>query len=166
LIRATGPGTGARRAWLARSPGLAAARRLVLFALAGVACASSAAPQDRRYVVIVNVENPVDALSRAEVAKLFLDRTSHWKHGAASPVDQSLISAIRAAFSQDVLGYSLPAVKSYWDKRLMSSREVPPPVKSTDAEVIAHVARNKGGIGYVSAATPLEGGVKVLKLQD
>ena len=123
--------------------------------------------EDRRYLVIVNAENPVDSMSRPDVAKLFLDRTARWREGGvAAPVDLSLTSAVRAAFSRDVLGFSLPAVKNYWDKRMMANHEMPPPVRSNDAEIVAHVSRNRGGIGYVSGTATLEPGVKVLKLLE
>jgi ABC-type phosphate transport system substrate-binding protein len=123
--------------------------------------------EERRYQVIVNAQNPVESMSRTDVAKLFLDRSARWPEGGtAAPVDLSLTSAVRAAFSRDVLGFTLPAVKNYWDKRMMANHEMPPPVRSNDAEIIAYVAKNKAGIGYVSGAAPLEPAVKVLKLLD
>jgi len=42
---------------------------------------------------------------------------------------------------------------------------VPPPRKSSDAEVIQYVARNPGGIGYVAAGSSLPGNVKKLQIQ-
>jgi hypothetical protein len=154
---------------LSRFPGASSRTNAPVLLLVGVflACPVSVRAEDRRYLVIVNAENPVESMSRQEVAKLFLDRSARWRQGeVAAPVDRSLTSVIRAAFSQEVLGFSLPAVKNYWDKRMMAVHEIPPPVRSSDSEIVAHVARNKGGIGYVSGTATLEPGVKVLKLLD
>lgn len=158
---------GMRRRSCRRDHGLVKGGARALLFL-GVLCAAPfLEAQPRPYVVVVNAENPVSAMPRAQVATLFLDRTSRWKGGfAAAPVDQSLTSPIREAFSKDVLGLTLPEVKNYWSKRMISAREFPPPVKSSDEEVIVDVAKNKGGIGYVSAAAPLQPGVKVLRVLE
>jgi hypothetical protein len=49
------------------------------------------------------------------------------------------------------------AVRSYWQQRIFSGRDVPPPELDSDEAVVAFVARSPGGIGYVSAATKLSG---------
>jgi len=46
------------------------------------------------------------------------------------------------------------------------SKLCPPPVKATDAEVIAFVAKNAGAVGYVAAGTALPPDVRALTLVD
>ena len=42
-------------------------------------------------------------------------------------------------------------------RRWSSGRDTPPPVKTTDAAVLALVRATLGAVGYVSESTPLEG---------
>ena len=72
---------------------------------------------------------------------------------------------MRQSFSQAVLGKAPAAVRSYFQQLLFSGRGVPPVEKGSDADVLAFVRANPGGVGYVSAATPTGDGVKVLKLE-
>ena len=57
-------------------------------------------------------------------------------------------------------------MQSYWQNRIRTDREIPPPVKSSDDEVIAHAEKNKGAVGYVSAAASLPASVKVLAIVE
>jgi len=123
--------------------------------------------QEPAYKVIVNAENPVSVMKREQAATLFLNRSAAWSHGpGGQPIDQSMTSKVREAFSREVLGQSLLAVQNYWRKRLLELREMPPKVKETDGDVIAHVAKHPGGIGYVSAAAELPASVKVVRIAD
>jgi ABC-type phosphate transport system substrate-binding protein len=130
--------------------------------VAGVASAQEAA-----YKVIVNAANPVALMKRDQIATLFLNRKTAWAHGpTGDAVDQSMTSKVREAFSIEVLGQPLLGIQNYWRKRLIEFREAPPLVKGSDEEVIAYVAKTPGGVGYVSAATTLPAGVKVVKVAD
>lgn len=141
---------------------------LVLALLApGLAPSPEAAPPG--YKVVVASANPVAALERGEVAKIFLKSLTRWKDGREiAPVDQSGRSAVRTEFTRDVLekaGMSrISAVESYWQQQIYSGRGVPPPVKGSDAEVVAFVAANPGGIGYVGADADTSG-VKVVEVR-
>jgi ABC-type phosphate transport system substrate-binding protein len=138
-----------------------------LAALLLTLAAGPALAQEAAYKVIVNAENPVTAMKREQIATLFLNRKAAWAHGAmGEPVDQSMTAKLREAFSLEVLGQPLLAVQNYWRRRLIEQREAPPMVKASDDEVIAHVAKNAGGIGYVAAAATLPAGVKAVKILD
>jgi ABC-type phosphate transport system substrate-binding protein len=143
-------------------PGLA----LALAALALVPAPEAAAPG---YKVVVASTNPVTAIDRGELAKVFLRNVTRWKDGREmAPVDQSGRSEVRTEFTRDVLekaGMSrISAVESYWQQQIYSGRGVPPPVKASDAEVVAFVVANPGAIGYVSAAADTTG-VKVVDVR-
>jgi ABC-type phosphate transport system substrate-binding protein len=133
----------------------------------GLAPAPEAAPPG--YKVVVASANPLTTVDRGELAKIFLKNVTRWKDGREiAPVDQSGRSAVRTEFTRDVLekaGMSrISAVESYWQQQIYSGRGVPPPVKASDAEVVAFVAANPGGIGYVGAAADTAG-VKVLEVR-
>lgn len=141
-------------------------RAWALAVLCSLGPAASVGAEERSYKVIVNAGNPISDMRKDQVAQLFLNRNARWTQvGQAAPVDQSMSSPVREAFSTEVLGQTLQAVQAYWQKKILAEREMPPPVKSSDDEVVAHVAKNKGGIGYVAAAATLPASVKVLRVE-
>lgn len=142
-------------------------RRRLLLALVPCLIGLSAAAQETEYRLIVNAANPVAQMKREQVRALFMTRGAKWAHGpAGSAVDQSMTSQVRKAFSQEVLGQPPEGVQNYWRKRMVDTREFPPAVKASDAEVIASVGKDPGGIGYVSAAAELPASVRAVKIVD
>jgi ABC-type phosphate transport system substrate-binding protein len=118
------------------------------------------------YRVIVNPSVRENKISRAALSSIFLKWALKWGDStAAFPVDQSLRSGIRAAFTRDVLRQEVDAVSVYWQQQ-MASGVVPPKVKSSNEEVISFVASTGGAIGYVSADATLPPSVKVLTIVD
>lgn len=123
--------------------------------------------QEAEYVVIVNAQNPVAQMKREQASALFMTRGAKWAHGpAGAAVDQSMTSKVRQAFSREVLGQPAEGVQNYWRKRMLETREFPPPVKASDAEVIAAVAKDAGAIGYVAGTAELPATVKAVKIAD
>lgn len=120
--------------------------------------------QDEAYRVIVHPSVSVDRLSRSELSDLFLKKNERWPDGdRVFPVDQVETAAVREGFTRDVHGRSVSAIKSYWQQRIFSGRGVPPPEKASDRDVVEFVRATPGAVGYVSAATPLQG-VVILRL--
>ena len=115
--------------------------------------------------VVVNEANPVSSLSLQEVSDLFLKKTSRWAQlGLVIPVDQTEGTAVRETLNQVIHHKSLSAVRAYWQQRIFSGRDVPPPEKDGDAEVLAFVRKNPGAIGYISR-TASAAGVKVVEVR-
>jgi len=143
-----------------------ARRRAPNFLVAAVALAlgASSARAQGSYRVIVNPSNPVSTLSKQEASALFLKKKPKWQSGAAvMPVDLSEDAAAREAFSREVLGKPTNAVKAFWQQMIFSGRNVPPPERRTDDEIIAYVRSTPGAIGYVSASAQ-PSGVKVVTI--
>ena len=117
------------------------------------------------FAVIVNVSNPISTLSKDEVAKLFLKKTISWSSGqSASPVELPVTAKVRESFAREVLNKSVAQVRSYWQQQIFSGRDVPPPEKPTEDEVLAYVRANPNAIGYVSRTANMGRGVKVVVL--
>jgi ABC-type phosphate transport system substrate-binding protein len=149
----------------ARAAASALARAALLASL--VLAPGALRAQGEAYRVIVNSGNRIEALPRAEVARLFLKKTVAWPGGEpVIPVDRAEDADVRRSFSKGVLGKDVPAVKGYWQQLIFTGRAVPPVEKATDAEVVAFVAANAAAIGYVSASAPLGAGVKVLRVSN
>ncbi len=141
-------------------------RRVVLAALSMLASVGAVA-QEAEYKVIVNAANPVAQMKREQVSPLFMTRSTKWAHGPAGVAfDQSMTSKVRQAFSVEVLGQPAEGVQNHWRRKMLEGREFPPAVKANDAEVIAAVAKEAGGIGYVAAVAELPASVKALKVVD
>ncbi|AMW06508.1 hypothetical protein GEMMAAP_02945 [Gemmatimonas phototrophica] len=125
--------------------------------------AAPAAAQD--FKVIVNSANSTTDLPADVTAKLFLKQTTKFPNGtAAQPVDQAKTSPVRATFSKTVLGRAVSAVESYWQQQIFSGKDVPPPAKASDDDVVAYVKATPGAIGYVSAGASTAG-VKVVDVK-
>ena len=137
----------------ARAPALAPAVAAALLA------AAPAAAHAQGYVIVVNAAGPA-SLSKADVSNAFLK-----KGGSYVAVDQSKGAAVRDAFSKAVLGRPASAVATYWQQQIFAGKDVPPPEKGSDADVIAFVKGNPKAIGYVAAGTDLGAGVKAVTLQ-
>jgi hypothetical protein len=128
------------------------------FLFAVLATASPGQAQDA-YRVIVNVSNPIEALTRSEAARLFLTRTT-WDSGEpAQAVDLAPDSPVREEFCRDVLGMTVTAALQQWKR---NAGEAPPSV-ATDREVLAFVRLKRGAIGYVSGGANVQG-VKVISI--
>jgi ABC-type phosphate transport system substrate-binding protein len=118
-------------------------------------------------VVVVHAGNPTPALSRDQVARLFLRKVSRWPSGAPSlPVDLRADAPARAAFTKQVLAKSITSVKAYWQERIFSGRDVPPPEQPTEADAVAFVRANPGAVAYVSPAVELPAGVRALTVTE
>jgi ABC-type phosphate transport system substrate-binding protein len=139
--------------------------RLAVFG-AGVAVFAVATPAAaQEFRIIVNAANSTTELPADVAIKVFLKQSLKFPNGtAAQPVDQGKASPVRVAFTRAVLGRPVTAVESYWQQQIFSGRDVPPPAKSTDDEVVAFVKANAGGIGYVSGGAALAG-VKVVTVK-
>jgi ABC-type phosphate transport system substrate-binding protein len=99
-------------------------------------------------------------IPRAALSSIFLKQAPRWGDGSAVlPVDQSVRSPVRHSFSNDVLQQGLVEVQVYWQRK-MASGLTPPPVKTSDEEIVAFVASTPGAIGYVSSSTPLPDSVR------
>jgi len=127
---------------------------------------SPAAAGAQEFTVIVNAANPLASMPRDDVAKLFLKKTVAWQSGqAASPVELPAAAKAREAFARTVLNKSISQVKSYWQQQIFSGRDVPPPEKQSENDVVAFVRSNPGAIGYVSKGVDIGRGVKALSVE-
>jgi ABC-type phosphate transport system substrate-binding protein len=118
------------------------------------------------FTVIVNVRNKARSLDKKTVADAFLKKRTQWSDDVViQPVDQLKSSSVRRAFSSQVLGRSVDAVRTYWNRLVFSGRGVPPPELESDAAVVAFVAKHPGAIGYVIGGTTLGTDVRAVEVR-
>jgi ABC-type phosphate transport system substrate-binding protein len=143
---------------------LAAFVLVLLAALTALVATVSAEPRPA-YVVIVHPKSAVGALERRFVEDAFLKKATRWADGRPiRPVDQGAESPVRRRFSEEVLNRSVAAVKGYWQQKIFSGRDVPPPEVEGDKEAVRYVLKNEGAIGYVSAGTHV-GAARIVVLE-
>lgn len=139
------------------------------FAVVALALALAGSPgsaQAPGFRVIAHPDVPVERIDAGTLSEIFLKKTERWDDGSRIfPVDQVESAPVREAFSRRVHRRSVPAIKAYWQQRIFSGREVPPPEKTSDREVVEFVRATPGSIGYVSHGTPLQG-VETVEVVD
>ena len=144
-------------------------RRALLSILALAVLTAGALPvvsADASFRVIVHPQVKGSQIPRSALTSIFLKQAPRWGDGTAvRPVDQSVQSLVRRSFSGDVLQQGIVEVQVYWQRK-MSAGVVPPPVKTSDEEIVSFVASTPGAIGYVSTATPLPDSVKTIEITD
>ncbi len=110
------------------------------------------------YQVIVHPRNPEVSVDRKFLEDAFLKKITAWPNDdVIRPADLAPDSPVRRAFTRDVLNRSVEAVKGYWQQRIFSGRDVPPPEFQQDEEVVQFVLKHEGGVGYVSGTTKVNG---------
>lgn len=123
------------------------------------------ADEARPFRVIVHPSNSLKAAERAFVANAFLKKVTRWSEGEViRAVDLRADNPARRRFTEEVLKRSVGAVRSYWQQRIFSGRDVPPPELESDEGVVAFVAKYPAAVGYVSGTAKLVG-VRELVIQ-
>lgn len=138
--------------------------KVVGLVLAAGITASAEAPS-LPFKVIVSAKVAGRSVPRDVLAQIYLGKVSRWGNGSPIvAVDLSSTLAVRQAFSEQIVGMPVEAVKNYW-MRVGVAGPRPPLTKSSDDDVIAFVAAEQGGLGYVSPSTPLPATVREVSVQ-
>jgi ABC-type phosphate transport system substrate-binding protein len=139
---------------------------LLALALAALGGGIPVVAADQTFKVIVHPDVQGNQIPREVLSSIFLRDVLRWGDGnVIKPVDQSMRSSVREAFTHAVLAKRVESMAFLWAAKI-NKGVTPPPVKSSDADVIHYVASTEGAIGYVSASTPVPPGVKALKVVD
>lgn len=116
--------------------------------------------------VIVHPSVATARITRNAIASAYLNGSTRWGNGqAVVPVDQSVQSPVRAAFSTDVLTQPVAAVQAHWSRQILTGQGRPPVVRVTDEDVVGFVSKTPGAIGYVSPSTVIDSRVKELLVE-
>jgi len=136
---------------------------LCLFLMAAI----PAHPADALFKVVVNPSVAGRTIPRDALAKIYLGNLARWGNGdPITAVDLSTTSVVRHSFSEQVLGMTTDAVMHHWLRKITgSTRILPPKTKPTDEAVIAFVAGQSGGVGYVSTETSLPDTVREIVVE-
>ena len=119
-------------------------------AIVGLMLGLVAFPATAELVVVVAAANPLSELTAAQVADIYLGRTSYFPGGGeAVPIDQSEVTASRTDFYQKVTGKTAPQLKAYWSKLIFTGQGQPPREVPDAAAVKKVLATMPNSIGYI-----------------
>lgn len=103
--------------------------------------------------VVVNPENPVGQLTRAQVVDLYMGRETRFPNGrTVLPIDLPPDSPIRATYYQRLVDKTVPQVNAYWARLLFTGRATPPRVLPDPESILQTISENKDAIGYLDAS--------------
>ena len=114
--------------------------------------------------VIANSSVKADSISAEELKNVFLEESSSLADGSHVEPVLAKGGATHEAFVGHYLGKSDSALQIYYRSLVFTGRGSMPKAVSSDAEMIAYVARTKGAIGYVSSEAGAEG-AKTLQIK-
>jgi hypothetical protein len=119
--------------------------------------AAAATARGADFKVIANSSVKADAVSADELKGVFLATKSSLGDGShVEPVLQKG-GAAHEAFLKEHVGKTDSALTTYYRSLVFTGKASMPRVLASDADVAAYVAKTKGAIGYVSAATDAAG---------
>ncbi|MDN3519416.1 phosphate ABC transporter substrate-binding protein [Aquisalimonas lutea] len=122
----------------------------LLTTLCGLVCSLMIGTAAAEIVVVVSRDNPVDSLSRTELADIYLGRMDRFPNGdPAMPIDQAERSPAHDAFYNDYLGRSPAQIKAHWSRLIFTGRGQPPRSLKDGDTVAEFIADNPRAIGYV-----------------
>ncbi|HEX4779320.1 MAG TPA: phosphate ABC transporter substrate-binding protein [Usitatibacter sp.] len=125
-------------------------RRLLFQLLAAVAAAGAFSASAEDVVAVVSAKSPVTSLNSAQVADIFLGKTSRFPDGtSAVPIDQVEDSPVRDRFYAEYTGKSPAQVKAHWSKLIFTGRGQPPRQVANSAEAKRAIAEDPHAIGYI-----------------
>jgi ABC-type phosphate transport system substrate-binding protein len=101
-------------------------------------------------VAVVSAKSTVTALSKSQVADIFLGKTSRFPDGSqAVPIDQSEGTLARDEFYVWIAGKSAAQMKAYWSRIIFTGRGQPPKAVTSSSETKKLVVANRNTIGYI-----------------
>ena len=127
-----------------------AANRIGLLTLALLVSVGPSLAATADVVAIVAAGSPIPKLTRAQVADIFLGRTSRLPDGGnVVPLDQAEGSPTRDTFYEQFTEKSAAQVKAHWSKIIFTGRGRPPAEVADGVEARKRVKSNRTAIAYV-----------------
>lgn len=104
-------------------------------------------------VVVVSVQNPVEALSQAELRDIYLGRMNRLPNGSAvTPLDQREGSAAHRTFYREYMAQTPAQIKAHWSRLIFTGRGQPPRSVADDSAMADAVAASPVALGYLDSA--------------
>jgi ABC-type phosphate transport system substrate-binding protein len=127
-----------------------ALRTAALVAAISLALGAALPGVEAEIVVVVSTKSAVTALTRDQVADLFLGKQNRFPGGTkAAPLDLPEGSPDRDAFYAQFAGKSPAQVKAHWSKIIFTGRGQPPPEVPDGKAARQRVAGDPAAVAYI-----------------
>ncbi len=113
--------------------------------------------------VIANKSVKADVISPRELQRVFLQENTSLSDGSHVEPVLEKDGPVHEAFLRQYMGKTNDDLQTHYRALVFTGRGFMPKELSSDAEVVAYVARTRGAIGYVSTESATEG-VKTLAI--
>lgn len=101
-------------------------------------------------VVVVNNDNPIQAMNKKQIVHLYMGKYVAYPNGAiAQPIDGP--SGTKELFYGALVDKSLAEINSYWSRVRFTGRASPPIAFNSVAFIQDYMAKNKHAIAYISS---------------
>lgn len=122
-------------------------------------------PSYSEIVVIVNTKNPIAAMSKSDLNRIFLGKSSTFDNGSpAVAINQHFSSETRTIFDKQYLRKTPQQSKAFWSKQLFTGEGKPPQEVPGDLDVLQMIAKEHNMIGYIDSSA-VNKAVKVIKIE-
>lgn len=105
------------------------------------------------FVVVANPSVKADAVSTEELKQVFLGTKSTLKDGSSVVPVLAQSGPAHEAFLKSCVGKSDTALRNHFKSLVFTGKGDMPKSFASESEIVAYVAKTKGAIAYVSAAT-------------
>jgi ABC-type phosphate transport system substrate-binding protein len=127
----------------------------------GATAAANSSPT-AAVIVVADENSKIASLTQSEVEAIFLQkRVSGPSEQPFGPVFLPDDSAATKIFSERVIGKSVKQLRAYWNLKVLTGRLKPPVIIDTKEDLVSHLKRNPGSLGYLSE-TSAPAGLKIL----
>lgn len=118
--------------------------------VAGLVLILSAPAVLAEVVIATSAERPIESLTQAQLADIYLGRQNHLPNGqSVVPIDQTESTEAREAFYGRYLGRSEAQIKAHWSKLVFTGRGRPPRAVEDDGDMAVFLAEHPEAIGYL-----------------
>ncbi|WP_199611024.1 type 2 periplasmic-binding domain-containing protein [Flocculibacter collagenilyticus] len=122
----------------------------LLFITILLICTSKICHANDPLVIIVNIDNKHDTLTKKQLIDLYLGRYVAFPDGTtAVPLDREKSASIRKDFFEALTEKPMSQINAYWSRIKFTGRVSPPQVVSDDQAVIDAVSKQVDAIGYI-----------------
>ena len=106
--------------------------------------------ESTEFVVVVNKNNTINALSKREVIDIYMGRYSTFPDGEISkPLDLPAKSAFKNDFYLKLVNKDEQQINAYWARLLFSGRGKPPTPSASLEDALKTIASSQYAIGYI-----------------
>ena len=113
-------------------------------------------------VFVVHPDTAVSTLSREDIKNILLGNKTKWDAGGNIKLAVLSTGAAHEAVMQNYAARSADQFEKYWKKLVFTGKGAAPDSFSSEADLLAFVAKTPGAFGYVTAGSA-PAGVKVIQ---